>query len=86
MDNSTPKPDTNKNYIRLYGHPLCPFVERVALLLAAKNIEFQFCGIDLTKRNKWHFLASDGQVPALELQDGRFLYDSDIICDYLQET
>jgi glutathione S-transferase len=42
LNGQTAKPRTNENYIRLYGHPLCPFVERVILALKAKKVEYQF--------------------------------------------
>ena len=35
-----PKPETNKNYFRLYNSNLCPFAERARLALAAKKIPF----------------------------------------------
>ena len=31
-------PPLNKRYLRLYGHYMCPFVERVRLALAAKGL------------------------------------------------
>ena len=33
----TEKPETNKNHLRLYGHHLCPFVEKARLALAARG-------------------------------------------------
>jgi glutathione S-transferase len=54
--------------------------------LAAKKIEYQFCGMDLTEKNLWHTKINGGLVPILELQDGRYLLESDLICDYLQES
>ena len=36
----TPKPETNPKYPRLYGHMLCPFVEKVRMAFAAKKIQF----------------------------------------------
>ena len=35
-----PKPETNKNHLRLYGHNLCPFVARARYALALKGIQF----------------------------------------------
>jgi hypothetical protein len=35
-----PKPETNKKFLRIYGHNLCPFVEKTRLAFAAKNIPF----------------------------------------------
>ena len=36
----TPKPALNPKYPRLYGHALCPYVERVRLSFAARNVEY----------------------------------------------
>lgn len=36
----TPKPAINENYPRLYGHLLCPYVEKVRLALAARNVKY----------------------------------------------
>jgi hypothetical protein len=36
----TPKPETNPKYPRLYGHLLCPFVEKARIALAAKNVHY----------------------------------------------
>ena len=37
-------PFGNKKYLRLYGHYMCPFVERVRMALAAKGIvNYQNC-------------------------------------------
>lgn len=35
-----PKPATNPQYLRVYGHNLCPYVERSVLSLRAKQIDF----------------------------------------------
>lgn len=35
-----PKPEPNKNHIRLYGHNLCGFVARARYALALKGIPF----------------------------------------------
>ena len=44
------KPETNKNYLRLYGHNLCPFVEKARIALNAKQIQFQICEIDMQEK------------------------------------
>lgn len=36
MDGTFKMPISNKNHLRLYGHLLCPYVEKVRLVLAAK--------------------------------------------------
>ena len=35
-----PMPPPNKKHLRLYGHVLCPFVEKVRLVLSAKGIKY----------------------------------------------
>jgi len=35
-----PKPETNQNHFRLYGHTLCPFVGIARYALALKNVPF----------------------------------------------
>ena len=46
----TPKPPTNKKYPRLYGHQNCPFVEKARIALAAHNVKYQRCEMDLGKK------------------------------------
>ena len=41
MDGSYAMPISNKNYLRLYGHPFSPFAEKFRLVLAAKNLPYQ---------------------------------------------
>ena len=35
-DSDTPKPAVNTEFPRMYGHLLCPFVEKVRMALAAR--------------------------------------------------
>jgi len=35
-----PKPETNKNYFRIYGHTLCPFVGVARYAFALKKVDF----------------------------------------------
>eukprot|EP00347_Sterkiella_histriomuscorum_P018901 403343735 len=77
------KPKTNKSYPRLYGHHLCPFVEKARLALAARNIEYQKCDIDLEQKPQWHIDINGGTVPFLELPNGEFVLSSTGIMDYI---
>jgi hypothetical protein len=67
-----PMPAPNNNHLRLYGHTLCPFVERVRLVLA--GIPYQDCLMNLEKRTKWHFFLNQGFVPILETPKDNPLY------------
>ena len=78
-------PDLNKNYIRLYGNYMCPFVEKARLVLHAKNIPYQNCQVSLERRSKWHYELNGGFVPFLELPNGKIILESNIIMDFVDK-
>jgi glutathione S-transferase len=80
-----PKPETNKNYLRLYGHNLCPFVARARNALALKGIPFQEVHVDLNNKAKWHLDLNGGFVPILELQNGEVIIESAIVATFAEE-
>jgi glutathione S-transferase len=76
--------------MRLYQTFLSPFPTRVRLLLYAKGIDIEFVepsGIH-DSQSKGGYLAINplGRVPALELDDGRVLPESEVICEYLEDA
>jgi glutathione S-transferase len=72
--------------LRLISHPLCPYVQRVAIALIEKNIAFDRDYIDLADKPAWfRSLSPLGKVPLLQLLDGTVLFESAVICDYLEE-
>ena len=84
-DGLTAKPLKNEKFLRLYGHHLCPFVQRALLVLAAKEIPYQFVAIDLTAKNSWHWKINKGKVPIIEHPDGTIVHDSLDVCEWLQD-
>eukprot|EP00826_Nyctotherus_ovalis_P039045 TRINITY_DN371_c0_g1_i8.p1 TRINITY_DN371_c0_g1~~TRINITY_DN371_c0_g1_i8.p1 ORF type:complete len:286 (+),score=85.69 TRINITY_DN371_c0_g1_i8:179-1036(+) len=82
------QPPPNPKYYRLYGHYLCPFVERALLALAFKRVPYQFVAIDLPSRPKWYFdLPSKGKIPLLEFPNqAKYMAESTDICLFLDET
>jgi len=84
-DESAAKPATNKNHLRLYDHKFCPFATKARLVLAAKGVEYQNVGLDMSKKTEWHKEWNGGQVPVLETQDGRIVIESQIIMHYINE-
>ena len=85
-DVGTPKPEVNPQYPRLYGHLLCPFVEAVRMTLAARNVVYQSCEIDLGKKTPWHLAINGGLVPIFELPDGTVLNESKILMEYIEDA
>ena len=63
---------------------------RVRLCLAEKGLDFESRTVDLTKLEhhtpEYLKLNPNGVIPLLILEDGRSLYESGTICEYLDET
>ena len=77
--------------MQLYQTYLSPFPTRVRLMLYAKGIDCEIVeppGFHGDPRSKGSYLAINpiGRVPALVLDDGRVLPESEVICEYLEEA
>jgi glutathione S-transferase len=77
--------------LTLVSHLLCPYVQRAAIALAEKNVPFERVVIDLANKPDWFVAISPlGKVPLLRLArpDGSeaVLFESNVICEYLEET
>ncbi|XP_044154066.1 glutathione S-transferase omega-1-like [Bufo gargarizans] len=73
--------------IRLYSMRFCPFAQRSRLVLAAKGINHEVVNINLKNKPDWFFEKSpSGMVPSIETSDGKIIYESPIVCDYLDEA
>ena len=69
----------------LVSHPLCPYVQRAAIVLAEKGVPFERRDIDLAAKPDWFLAVSPlGKTPVL-LTDGVALFESAVICEYLDE-
>lgn len=72
--------------LELVSHKLCPYVQRAAITLAEKGAAFERSWVDLANRPAWFTAISPlGKVPLLKV-DGEVLFESAVICDYLDET
>ncbi len=74
--------------MKLYHNPASPFVRKVRVVAAECGIadQLQLEEVVLTPVNTPDQLASDnplGKIPALQLDNGQCLYDSRVICEYL---
>ena len=69
----------------LISHKLCPYVQRTRIVLDEKRIPHQLLWIDLSSKPRWFLEVSPlGQVPVL-LVDGEPLFESAVVCEYLDE-
>ncbi|NP_001011256.1 glutathione S-transferase omega 1 isoform X1 [Xenopus tropicalis] len=79
-----PVPD---GVIRAYIMRFCPFAQRAHLILVAKGIKHELVYINTLNKPDWFFEKSPfGQVPAIETSKGQLIYESQIVCDYLDEV
>lgn len=70
----------------LVSHALCPYVQRVAIVLAEKGVPFERRDIDLANKPAWFLEVSPlGKTPVL-LVDGEPVFESAVICEYLDDT
>ena len=78
---------TTSQQLKLYGSWFCPFVQRAWITLEEKKAQYQYHEI-----NPYHkapeFLALNprGLVPTLEVVGKRPLYESIVVCEYLDEA
>ncbi|CAI0732624.1 glutathione S-transferase family protein [Serratia quinivorans] len=77
--------------LTLISHPLCPFVQRAAIVLLEKNVPFERIDVDLANKPDWFMaLSPTGKVPLLKLEQPDsadvILFESSAICEYLNET
>ncbi|THK37343.1 glutathione S-transferase family protein [Ensifer sp. MPMI2T] len=76
--------------LTLISHHLCPYVQRAAIALAEKGVPFGRVYIDLANKPEWFLRISPlGKVPLLRIpQHGgeAILFESSVICEYLEET
>ncbi|WP_231997046.1 glutathione S-transferase N-terminal domain-containing protein [Pseudomonas arsenicoxydans] len=53
--------------LTLISHPLCPFVQRAAIVLLEKNVPFERVDVDLAAKPDWFLALSPmGKVPLLK--------------------
>lgn len=72
--------------LKLISHYLCPYVQRARIVLAEKGIDHDLEFIDLANKPAWlKEISPLGKVPVL-LADGRPVFESAVISEYLDEV
>ncbi|MEZ4461507.1 MAG: glutathione S-transferase family protein [bacterium] len=70
----------------LVSHAICPFVQRAAIVMLEKNVPFERKDIDLKNKPGWFLDISPlGKTPLLLVGDSP-IFESAVICEYLDET
>ena len=71
----------------LVSFKTCPWVQRAAIVLREKKIEFEFRHIEPDNRPDWFLAISPHKkVPVLRIDDSISLFESNAIAEYLDET
>lgn len=72
--------------ITLISHALCPYVQRIAIALAEKDVAFERRTVDLSRKPDWFLAVSPlGRTPVLMIGED-VLFESAAILEYLEET
>jgi len=75
-----------ENNLQLVSYELCPYVQRSIITLDEKSIKHTRKYIDLNNPPKWFIKKSPlGKVPLLLVGDNYVLFESAVICEYLDE-
>lgn len=70
----------------LITYVLCPYVQRSVIVLLEKEIAYKRTDIDLSNTPAWFDKISPmGKVPVLIADQNRALFESAVICEYLDE-
>ena len=72
--------------IELFVSALCPFAARARLALAEKQLDCREIEVDLRRKPDWFLqISRHGKVPLLR-HDGRLVWESEVIAEYLEEV
>lgn len=73
--------------LHLISHALCPYVQRAAIVLDEKAIAHDRTYVDLVNKPEWFRQMSPlGKVPLLIVEEREVLFESAVICEYLDEV
>lgn len=72
--------------LALVSHKLCPYVQRVSIVLQEKGVAFERKDVDLSPPPDWFLQISPlGKTPVL-LVNNEPIFESAVICEFLDET
>ena len=73
--------------LRLVSHHLCPYVQRAVIALTEKGVAHERTYIELAAKPDWFTALSPlGKVPLLLVEEATALFESAVICEFLEET
>jgi glutathione S-transferase len=71
----------------LVSFKTCPWVQRAAIVLREKKVDFEFRHIEADNRPDWfRAISPHNKVPVLRIDDSVSLFESNAISEYLDDT
>jgi glutathione S-transferase len=72
---------------RLISFKACPWVQRAAIVLREKRVDFEFVHIEPGNRPDWFgAISPHGKVPVLQIDERIALFESNAISEYLDDV
>ncbi len=71
--------------MKLYNTFLSPYTARVRLLINAKGLSVELVDPPGFRTDAFRAINPIGRIPALQLDDGSILPESEVICEYLED-
>ena len=79
-------PPVNQQAVTLVNMRFCPYAQRTALCLNAKNVEYDVINSQLMTKPRWLWEINPlGKVPVL-IHEGNTIYESLVTCEYIEVT
>lgn len=72
--------------MKIYGTPTSPYVRKVRVAAIELGLPFEFVALDLAEWDKFGPVNPIHRIPVLEMADGEKVFDSQIICEFLDAT
>ncbi len=72
--------------LQLISFKLCPFVKKAEILLSFKGVDYETKFIELAKPPEWFIKISPLKKVPLLLVDEHVIFESSVICEYLDEA
>ena len=87
LDNYQPNGGIMASKFMLCSFKTCPWVQRAAIMLRAKEVPYDITYIDRDNRPGWFLAISPhAKVPVLQIDGKDALFESNAIAEYLEET
>lgn len=73
------------NNIELIGYNLCPFTQRINIILNEKNISYKITYIDILNKPEWFTKISPFQEIPILIFNNKVIFKSNVICEFLND-